>query len=149
MVSETIANYVIKLYEVLENESVEGVFQGSLARSFDSIGASRTYYGRCWTILIDLTCVSVLSKGYGKNPSVVQLHQKPELADIQNWATSKGPTSDKSVLEARVIALENKIGGLNIPLALKTVQASLRAIEDRLTNLEGTPVGVDKPPQGV
>lgn len=131
--SPIIAAHARSVYNALEKDSMDGIFRGSLVKTYDTCGISRSHYKRIFELLNDLTCITVDQRGHGSSPSVVYLHRPPTEEEISQWYLTKGPRSDKTLLETRVARIEQGyIGGLDIKKALQDLASAIESKQDKV-----------------
>lgn len=131
--SVTIAVHARSVYEALESTAVDGIFTGSLTKAYDTCGISRSHYKRIFELLNDLSCITIEQRGHGSSPSVVYLHRPPTEQEISEWYLTKGPRSDRTLLETRVARLEQgHMGGLDIKKALQDLASAIERKQDKV-----------------
>ncbi len=145
MSSPILAAHTIKVYEALEAEAVDDIFQGGLVRTFDATGVSRHYYKRVFAILSDLSCLTVLSKGFAGNATVVQLHRKPTIEEVEAWKVTRGPHADMTLFESRLNVLEILLAGTNMTQLLAVLEDRFKALESRIEAAEDLAEKLDTP----
>lgn len=129
MTTPILAQHSKTVYQRIEKEAVEGLFTGSLTKLYDECGISRSFYRRIFAILQDLSCITVITKGHGATPSKVQVHREPTDEELLAWDLTRGPHSDKTLLESRLAVIEQRLGGLDIKRMFQEVDRRLGAIE--------------------
>lgn len=131
--SPIIAAHALAVYNAMETRSEDGIFRGSLVKVYDTCGVSRSHYKRIFELLNDLSCITVDQRGHGSSPSVVYLHRPPTEQEISDWYLTKGPRSDKTLLETRVARIEQGyIGGLDIKKALQDLASAIEGKQDKV-----------------
>lgn len=139
MTTAILAQHSLTVFNKLESEAVDGVFNGSLTRLYDECGISRSFYRRIFAILIDLSCITVVERGHGAKLSKVEIHREPTEEEILAWGLTRGPHSDKTLLESRIKALETRIGGFDIQRGMQELSNRLDQLDKRLSQLERKP----------
>lgn len=135
-----IVDYALQFYAALKKasktEKKQTVFRGKITPVYDSLGGSRSYYGRIVKGLEEIGAIVFVQRGNSRQESIVVLTGAPTreaLAAIDHLTKpSDRRRMSGSDLEKRVEALERSLGkDINIVEALLDIERRLTALEGR------------------
>ena len=113
-------SYALALYEAMEKEADDGVYEGKVVETFNRLRISGAHYTPLFTSLKELGCIELLERGVRGRPTRYRLHGPPREDAYENRYQA-GLTNEPSPatlflseLEQRVSNIERRLEGLDI-----------------------------------
>jgi hypothetical protein len=130
MVLTPVAEHALNLYNAMLEQSVDGVFEGSLIQVYDSTVSSRAFYSKIMQGLQHSGSITLLQRGSKNQPSRVALNYPPE--DVENFQP-RGLTrqGDLATIRQRIKDLENQTGGIHIGQAIGELEQRVTKLEEK------------------
>lgn len=124
-------NYLAQLYELLENESKDGMFEGSTTKTFRQLGVSQSYYSKLYAYLYELGCIELVRRGTSHYPSQLRLIHAPTLEEFDaSYLTNVKPRA--TLLEQRISHIEGRLPKVDLEQALAALAIRVDALESQL-----------------
>ena len=130
--------HLTTLYNLLQEQAVDGVFTGSLTAVAKSMNVSHVYHTRLPATLERLGCIERKSKGAGVRPGQIVLIAPPTLDDFLYIykRVHLTPTAKLDTMRASLKAMERRMGNIDLPRWIASVEAQLVDMRQRLDALE-------------
>jgi hypothetical protein len=124
--TDQLARHIIAVWNYMNDNAVDGEFQGNLTGVFTELNISRTYYSPIWNVLEEGGYVSRAARGGGRTPSTVYIHLAPQLNVL---LLTEPPKAATVPLVRRIEELESALGGIDIVGVLRNYGTRIEALE--------------------
>lgn len=134
MPNPTLSERVLQVLAAMHEQADDkGIWEGRLTELIAGLG-STSYYGKIINVMKDSGAAKQLARGGMGVPSRWQvLNPKPDLDNKDYGRAAIMRRRDR--LEARLEALEQRMSGLDIPVAIADITARLDLLQNMLTRL--------------
>lgn len=143
---EVVHQYALDFYAALEakagTEDIQGreclIFRGGLAKVYDTLGASRTYYSRVRGSLEELGAIQILQRGNPRQGTVIALYGAPTLEALESSYYLTSPSERRKMttdVDKRVTVIERRLGKeLNYVTVIENLEQRISALEKKVGN---------------
>ena len=113
-------SYALILYEAMEKEAKDGVYEGKVVETFNRLRISGAHYTPLFNSLKELGCIELIQRGVRGRPTRYRLHGAPSEDAYENryagglTREASPATMFLSELEQRVSNMERRLEGLDI-----------------------------------
>lgn len=130
--------HLTALYNELSERAEKGTYVGSMKTVLDPLNVSHVYYTRLPMLLEKLGCIDWVQKGVGRKPGQVVLIREPSLDDYLVKAKDKRLTTNAAIdsIRASVTATNRRLGNIDLPRWIASVEEQLVSMRQRLDALE-------------
>lgn len=133
-------DHAVALYELLEKDSKDGVWEGKIVQTFRSLNISQTYYTPLFSILSELGSITQERRGTALAPHRIRLHHAPKIDEFEKvfrGHLTKRASSD-TILEQRISNLERRVPEVDLTSIIQNFQERLSELEREVQNLAKT-----------
>ncbi len=125
--------HALKLYNQLQANSEDGIFEGSLVAAFRAIEVSQSYYSTLYGVLKEMGCIEVLYSGRGGGAmSRVELHHAPELDKfVETYQSRLTNDTPHARLTRRIETIEGRLPNIDLHSYISETERRLEALESR------------------
>ena len=140
--NEAMIRYCNAVYDLLESEAKDGVWEGGIMAKFSTLGISNAHYGKVMGTLYDIGSLEQVRRGARSNPTVIRLHRKPDadrIAAALSLTSRLTSDSPYATLTQRVDNLEGRLQGIDLAKYISTTERRLKALEAEVRRERNAP----------
>ena len=128
-------SYAVRLYEAMDKQAVDGIYEGKVVDTFNSLHISQSHYTTLFNALKELGCIELLDRGVRGRLTRYRMHGAPDEAAYETRYESgltggaKPATVPIIELEQRINNLEGRLKGLEIKQVIVNHEERIVALE--------------------
>lgn len=135
--SSTMYDHAVKLYNYLDEHSIDGVYSGKKTDAWSNVGISQTYYSPLWTALEEMGSIETVEIGGRGRRVQLKLLQPPDGERFSEVWRLRNLTKQANVakLQRDVDALLKLKPNVNVESALGDLALRVSKLEEALDNI--------------
>lgn len=127
--------YSLRLYQAMEKQAVDGIYEGKVVDTFHSLHISQSHYTTLFKALKELGCIELLDRGVRGRPTKYRMHGPPDETAFdtryESGLTAGGKPARVPIteLEQRISDIEGRLKGLQIKQVIVNHEERIVALE--------------------